>query len=770
MRRISAALQRWPAVDPLRSVSRKLTLFYASLFAVSATLMVGVAHVSIERYAEHIVGSEMEMGARVFDRITAMRYAQLGNAGQVLASDFGFRSAVATRDAPTIASSLDSLRRRRDLAQAFVVDLDGAVIGFDGALSAADRATVARAVRNGATQGLLPIGGQVYGATASPIRAPMTIGWVVFANPIDRAELAQLSSLSAIALQPRVVPAARLSADLRRPGAHVECVRDGERLLVQAAVIPSFGSSIPHALVLEYSLTDALAAYRPIFWLLLAAGLLGFIVAIFGSWRLAQRITRPIRSLDAAARAISAGDYTPVAITTRDELGTLAASFNRMVEDIDSREKRITHMAFHDSLTGLANRVLLKEQLGILLARPASDRRQALLFLDLDNFKSVNDTLGHPTGDALLCEIAARLSTAPGDKFVARLGGDEFAILLTEDARTLDRVANDLIAAVAEPCIVNGHRIVPGTSVGIALVGQDGTEVTTLLKNADLALYKAKSQGKGRHCYFEPAMDAAARARRQMELDLHDAVARGELFLMFQPLFNLAEARVSAFEALLRWNHPTRGLVSPLDFIPLAEETGLIVPIGEWVLREACRQAAAWPQPLRVAVNVSAVQFHVPGLNAIVLRALADAGLPAERLEIEITESFFIDNVEDTLAALHSLRAIGVRVALDDFGTGYSSLSYLRRFPFDKIKIDRSFILDLMTDKDASAIIRSITSLADALGMETTAEGVETEDQMEALRAQGCSQIQGFYFSRPLPSSEVSGFLEGMMEEQRAAA
>ena len=763
------ALERWPALDPLRSLSRKLTLFYASLFAVSATLMVGVAHFAIERYAEHIVATEITTGARVFDRIAAMRYQQLGDAGQVLAHDFGFRSAVATGDAPTIASSLDSLKRRLRLDHAFLVDLDGQVIGFDGAMSDADRATIVAAVGDGATQGVLPIGGAPHGATASPIKAPVTVGWVVFANIIDHAELAQLSALSPMALQPRVVPAAGLPADLRAMAAPVERARGGERLLVKAAAVPAFGTSAPQALILEYSLTDALAAYRPIFWVLLGAGLLGFVVAILGSWRLAQRITRPIRSLDAAARAISAGDYAQVPITTRDELGTLAASFNRMVDDIDSREKRIAHMAFHDGLTGLANRALLKEQLGILLARPLSDKRQALLFLDLDNFKSVNDTLGHPTGDALLCEIATRLLDAPGDKFVARLGGDEFAILLTEDGRTLDRVATDLIDAVARPCRVNGHRVVPGTSVGIALVGQDGTEVTTLLKNADLALYRAKAQGKGRHCYFEPAMDAAAQARRQMELDLHDAITGGQLCLMFQPLFNLAQARVSAFEALLRWHHPTRGTVSPLDFIPLAEETGLIVPIGEWVIREACRRAMAWPEPARVAVNVSAVQFHSPGLNAVVLQALAETGLPAERLEIEITESLFIENVEATLASLHSLRAIGVRVALDDFGTGYSSLSYLRRFPFDKIKIDRSFIIDLLSDKDAGAIIRSITSLADALGMETTAEGVESADQMEALRAQGCTQIQGFHFSRPLPSGDVSGFLTGLSGERRAA-
>ncbi|MBN2971160.1 EAL domain-containing protein [Roseomonas aeriglobus] len=250
-------------------------------------------------------------------------------------------------------------------------------------------------------------------------------------------------------------------------------------------------------------------------------------------------------------------------------------------------------------------------------------------------------------------------------------------------------------------------------------------------------------------------MDAEARKRRQMELDLHDAIAEGQLSLMFQPLFDLAQTRVSAFEALLRWNHPTRGLVSPVDFIPLAEDTGLIVPIGEWVIREACRVARTWPDDIRVAVNVSPVQFRNPGLAAVILQALSESGLPPQRLELEITESLFIDNPESTLASLHSLRALGVRVALDDFGTGYSSLSYLRAFPFDKIKIDRSFIIDLLNGDGATAIIKSITTLAEALGMETTAEGVENSDQLDILREQGCSHIQGYYFSKPISEVEV---------------
>ena len=717
------------------------------------------AYAGIVRYAERQVRQEMSTGVRVFDRMVAMRYAQLGDASHLLASDFGFRSAVATGDAATIQSALQSLRSRLHASEAFLVTLDGTVIGFRGEMSRSDRAMLHEALEDGATQGMLKIGNRTFVVAASSVSAPIAVGWVIFANHVDKVSLDQISTLSAIKLVPRTMPMANLGPGLRALGEPTERLESGQRLLVQVTSIASFGSSPPQALILEYSMTRALADYNPVFWMLLISGMLGLLISVVGSFHLARRVTRPIKALDRAARALGDGAYAKVDITSSDEIGALGRSFNRMVDDIDERQKRIEHMAFHDGLTGLANRTMLREHLRSLLTRSRDGPRHALFFLDLDNFKAVNDTLGHPIGDALLCEIANRLSVLPGDKFVARLGGDEFAILLSENGQTVDRFATTLLQAISAPCDVSGHRLIPGTSIGVAIVGQDGDEATVLLKNADLALYKAKSLGKGQHCYFEPSMNAHAVAKRQMEIDLREAISGGELSLMFQPLFDLSANRVSAFEALLRWQHPARGAVAPLDFIPLAEDTGLIVPIGEWVIREACRLAMGWPGAQRVAVNVSAVQFRSPGLTTIVLQALAETGLPANRLELEITESLFIDNPETTLTALHSLRAIGVRVALDDFGTGYSSLSYLRRFPFDKIKIDRSFIIDLLESDGAGAIIRSITMLADALGMETTAEGVESADQLEALREQGCTQIQGFHFSKPLHSDSVANFL-----------
>ncbi|MBM3927987.1 MAG: EAL domain-containing protein, partial [Sphingomonadales bacterium] len=717
------------------SLSTKLTLFYGALFAVAVAVILIGAQTGISRNAERMIRSEMAASAKVFDRVAAMRYDQLGDASTVLASDFGFRSAVATDDAPTISSALDSLRNRLRLDQAFFVGVDGAIVGYRGRLSSEDADDLLTALNDGRTRGVLRIGQMRFNAAASAVDVPVTVGWVVFANALDAGEMARLAKLSSIDLAPHIVPAATLTA-AQRSGSTVEEDVDGRHMLVQASPIASFRSDEPQMLLLQYSLTKALADYRPMLWLLLGCGIVGIALAGVGSFLLARRITKPIIALKAAAVRAAKGDYTQVAVTTRDELGALATSFNAMVDDIDARERQITHMALHDGLTGLANRVLLREHLATAFARSGNVRRQALFCLDLDQFKVVNDTLGHPTGDALLCNIARRLSDFAGDGFVARLGGDEFALVLTEDHRAFDRMAHELARIVAEPCVVNGHRIVPGTSIGIAVLGDDGSDPVMLAKNADLALYRAKHDGRGGYRFFEAAMDAEARKRRQMELDLHDAIAQGQLALMFQPLFDLTESRVSAFEALLRWNHPTRGQVSPVDFIPLAEDTGLIVPIGEWVVREACRVARTWPDDVRVAVNVSPVQFRNPGLAAVILQALSESGLAPQRLELEITESLFIDNPETTLASLHSLSALGVRVALDDFGTGYSSLSYLRSFPFDKIKIDRSFIIDLLHGEGATAIIKSITTLAEALGMETTAEGVENIDQLDILREQ----------------------------------
>jgi diguanylate cyclase (GGDEF)-like protein len=501
--------------------------------------------------------------------------------------------------------------------------------------------------------------------------------------------------------------------------------------------------------------------------------LLGLILVVFGSWRLSLTLTRPISLLDQAAQRMEEGETVEVKVETKDEIGRLAQSFNRMAAGIAEREKRITQLAFNDSLTGLPNRAFFRQHLDLELkqAERRGGRGLALLCVDLDNFKAVNDTLGHPVGDELLRAVAGRLGANVGDAMVARLGGDEFTIILSHrDAQeAAGAVAGRLIAALAEPFEIRDHELAVGASVGIAMAPGDAADADTLLKHADLALYQAKGEGGGTYRFFESEMNARAQARHQLESDLRRAVGHGEFELYFQPLFDLETNRIGSFEALIRWNHPSRGLVAPDEFIPLAEETGLIVPIGTWVIQEACRQAMKWPEDVRVAVNVSSVQFRRPGLVNVLVQALAASGLDPKRLEVEITESIFLESSEALIAVLHSLRSMGIRIALDDFGTGYSSLSYLQSFPFDKIKIDRSFIQQLLSRAGSTAIVRAVIDLARALGMETTAEGVESPEQLAELRLQGCSSVQGYLFSKPVTAASVLGALAAA-NPQRAVA
>jgi diguanylate cyclase (GGDEF)-like protein len=425
-------------------------------------------------------------------------------------------------------------------------------------------------------------------------------------------------------------------------------------------------------------------------------------------------------------------------------------------------EARVRHLARHDALTDLPNRAFLREEMDRIAARIKRRENIAFLCFDLDHFKAVNDTLGHVIGDQVLVNVAARLKkfAREGD-VVARLGGDEFAMIAMalDDPQDAAGIASRIVKSIAAPMEIEGHQVNIGTSVGIALAPGDGDDVETLLKNADTALYRAKSEGRGNYHFFERGMDDALQYRRMLEQGLKVALAHGEFRLMFQPLVDLSTNKICCFEALLRWDHPEQGTISPAEFIPVAEETGLIGSIGEWVLRQACAAAAGWPGDVRVAVNLSAVQFKNRGLINHVIHALGDAGLDARRLELEVTESLLLADTPHTLETLHQLRALGVRISMDDFGTGYSSLSYLRSFPFDKIKIDRTFVAGLAPGDESTAIIRAVVGLGQSLGMSTTAEGVETEEQLAAVRAQGCNEVQGFLFSPPLPPSGVTALL-----------
>jgi diguanylate cyclase (GGDEF)-like protein/PAS domain S-box-containing protein len=451
--------------------------------------------------------------------------------------------------------------------------------------------------------------------------------------------------------------------------------------------------------------------------------------------------------------------------TTAD--GRWVATYEDVTERLQA-EAKIVHMARHDALTNLPNRVLFQDKMEQALGR---GDELAVMFLDLDRFKSVNDSLGHPVGDLLLCAVTDRLQRAvPGADTVARLGGDEFAIVQAKvSPSAASELAAHIIDTLVEPFDLQGHQVVIGTSIGIAMAPTDGSEPDQLLRNADMALYRAKAAGRGGYHFFQPEMDAQMQDRRKLELDLRKALLADQFELHYQPVVDVRSGEVAGFEALLRWNHPERGMVPPDAFIPVAEEIGLIVPLGDWVLKQACREAATWPNNLSVAVNLSAVQFRNPSLALSVVSALGQSGLSASRLELEITESVLLQDDRAVRDALHQFRDLGVRICMDDFGTGYSSLSYLRSFPFDKIKIDRSFIRELGKKDDCVVIIRAVLGLGSNLDMITTAEGVETEDQLDILRAEGCMQVQGYLFSKPKPASEIPAMLRQILPRVRAA-
>ena len=757
-----------------RHISTKLGTLYGGFFALALILIAIFGAASLNRHVETVAAEELETSANVFKRLWAFRTKSLVDSADILARDFGFREAVATGDEATITSALTNVQGRIGGGVAFTVFTDGAIVGNgDKALkdAVADLPFRLDATKRDA---VVATGDTVYHMVVAPVRAPTDVGWVVFALPVGATDMRGLEELSAVPLTAAVLrkdkggwkgegdaSGLRSLPELRATSADLASGR-AYALIVP---LPSAGPAPEAALMLSYRMTDAMAPFQGLRITALLAGFFGLGIVILGSMRLARTIAKPIAELDRAAKAVQSGDYAAVRVTGEDELARLAASFNAMAQGIAEREDRIAHLAFHDTLTGLPNRVLFREQTETAIRQAAhSDATVAVLCLDLDHFRQVNETLGHPAGDALLRQAASLITPWVGDALLARLGGDEFAILLVTQDRDRPRaLAQKLIDRLKEPFTIGLQKVVTGASVGIAIAPADGATADALLKNAGLALTRAKEDGRGLLRFFEAALDAEAQARRQLEIDMREAITNGEFRLEYQPLLNLASDRVCAFEALLRWDHPTRGLISPVEFIPIAEETGLIVPIGEFVVQEACRTATQWPEHVRIAVNVSSLQFKSPALHGVIVQALARSGLTPSRLEIEMTESIFVDNSDATLKLLHSLRSLGIRIALDDFGTGYSSLSYLRSFPFDKIKIDRSFVTGMGEDAQATAIVGSILDLARALQMDTTAEGVENDAQRGALNELGCGSIQGYLFSRPLRAEAAAAlFADGV--------
>jgi diguanylate cyclase (GGDEF)-like protein len=466
----------------------------------------------------------------------------------------------------------------------------------------------------------------------------------------------------------------------------------------------------------------------------------------------------------------------------QDEVGDMARALEVFKDDavelleskaqLESVVVQLAYLARHDQLTGLPNRVLFREQLDKTINVSQPNGKFALLCLDLDGFKSVNDSLGHPVGDQLLKAVGERLvkCLTPKD-MVARLGGDEFAVIQADLGRVedCDEFARALIEAVSAPYLIENKQIVIDASIGIAIAPHDGKDADELQRNADMAMYCAKAAGRGSHRFFMPDMRTSSEAKRSLELELRQALAHGELDVYYQPIVD-GRGRVKTFEALARWFHPEQGEIPPSRFIPLAEETGLISALGEWILRTACMTVAKWPADMNLAVNLSSIQFRNGNIVQTIVSALANAGIAASRLEVEITETVFLENNANTISILHQLRELGVRIVMDDFGTGYSSLGYLRSFPFDKLKIDRTFVEGLGKSEDSLAIVRAVLMLAKSLRIGVVAEGVETAEQLRILRREECNEFQGYYLSRPEPAQKIDLVLAQCGERIRRAA
>jgi diguanylate cyclase (GGDEF)-like protein len=516
--------------------------------------------------------------------------------------------------------------------------------------------------------------------------------------------------------------------------------------------------------------TSALIANR-IQLALIAAGSAGFLL-LFGTAAVLTRATvRSVKRIAAATEQVAQGSFKVDidSLERGDELGTIVGSLAVFQANVT----KIAFLAHNDPLTGLPNRVLFQDRIQQALAMLDRDVGFAVLCLDLDRFKVVNDTLGHPVGDILLRKVAERLRSCVRDgDTVARLGGDEFAIILLRmtDPAAVDKFAARIIETVSASYDIDGHQLNIGTSIGIALAPEDGANASVLLKNADTALYGAKANGRGTSCFYEDSMNVALQRRREIEVGLRQAIAQDEFQLYYQPLVDARTRRVSGFEALVRWQHPQHGMIAADSFIPVAESSGLIGAIGGWVLKRACIDATNWPGDIKIAVNLSPSQFKEKDIVGSVRDALAASGLAAKRLELEITESVLLNNSQSVLRILREIKEFGVEIAMDDFGTGYSSLSYLRSFPFDKVKIDQSFIRDLPADTNALAIVRAIVGLSFTFGMSVTAEGVETDAQAEQLESERCTQLQGYLFSRAVPAREVLPLIASLTAQSRQLA
>lgn len=739
--------------------------------------------------------TRLASGARVFADLLSTRGAQLLDAVQITTADFGFKQAVATGDTPTIHSVLYNQGHRISADLMVLTDLDGRVVaGLDAggrSMPVGDWATlVAHADATAAGTTMTLINGRPYQLVIVPVRAPTRIAWVGMGFALDDKLAHSLKDLAGV----EVTFVARDAGGQRWLSSTLPAPGDIERqALFDAAASPGRAAQ-PRMLalggqeyftqwqplqggdgmlgaLLQFSRSQALATYRSLeHELLLIAGL-SLIASLAGALWLSRNVTRPVSQLADAARRIGHGDYLgTVEVQHNDELGELAHAFNGMQRGIARREQQIAHAAFHDNLTALPNRASLQQALVDALVRAGNaGHTLAVLMLDVDRFKEINDTMGHAIGDRVLVEIGRRLRAGLRDEdMLARFGGDEFVVLMEGIAADeLVQRAEQLLATVGEPILAEAMELFLDVSVGMALFPEHGDTAEELLRRADIAMYDAK-ESRSQLQLYRPGRDAEHLYRLSLVNDLRRAVPNGELLLYYQPKMQLCSRRVVNVEALLRWRHPQHGIIPPDDFIALAEHSGIIRTLTDWVLHEVIRQCAEWSaagMDIGIALNLSAMDLGSGELPDLLARHLAHYRIDPSQLVLEVTETAVMRDALYSLEVLNRLKACGVMLAIDDFGTGYSSLSHLKRLPVDELKIDKSFVMGMAEDEDDAVIVRSTIELAHNMGLKVVAEGVETEAAMEMLRSFRCDSAQGYLISRPMAAADATRWLAAATEE-----
>jgi diguanylate cyclase (GGDEF)-like protein len=801
---LPAAADRRSTAHPLwmrlRSLQwRIVAVFVLLVLAVQALgfLLISTAGVA---GARKTVADELATGERVFLRLMDQSAQRLVQGARVLSGDFAFREAIATGDRETIASVLRNHGDRIDASYMTLIGLDRDVVA-----DTLDRAAegqrfpyprlIAQAERDGKAVTMMVVRGGVYQVVVLPVLAPVPIAWVAMGFAVNDTYMQDLRRLTGLEVsfvtQARgagwSVPTSTLPVPLREhllpafarglPAAEdlAAISAGGEEYVSRVVALPARDDEAVVA-VLQQPLEGALASFRRLQHELALFSLVSLGVAGVLSIVLARGIARPVQQLAQVARRIAAGDYsaqTPA--PRRDEIGDLAHAFRSMQAGLAARESQIMDLAYRDTLTGLPNRALFSDRLEqALRLAPRMNAPMSVVLMDVDNFKYVNDTLGHQVGDLLLREVAERLSTVVRRESdtVARLGGDEFVVLLpSDDVEGALRVARGLQAALEAPMRLDGHVVDCRVSMGIASYPVHGDSATTLLRRADVAMYTAKRLNNGLAVY-DDRHDHDSRARLSLMGELRQAVDQGQLRLHYQPKVHLAKPRELHVEALVRWQHPVRGMVPPSEFIPFAEQTGFVRAITQWVLAEAVRQCAEWRRgglAAQVWVNISARDLLDPDLAERFAALLAAHGCQAASVGLEITESAILDDPGHALRNLERLSALGCRIAIDDYGTGYSSLAYLKRLPVNELKIDRSFVMGMVAEASDAVIVRSTIDLAHNMGLLVVAEGVEDEATLRRLREMGCDLVQGFHLSKPLPAAEATRWLRASAQPRPAA-